>query len=73
MFRRIPSDAGKRRLVVAIAAERDRVRQPVVHRVAVDVVDLERDCLSGRSRGSGARRRRTPASGALPDCRDRTG
>jgi hypothetical protein len=28
--------------VVAIAAQRDRVRDPVVHRVAVDVVDLQR-------------------------------
>jgi hypothetical protein len=36
------ADAGKRRLVVAIAAERDRVRDPVVHRVAVDMVELER-------------------------------
>ena len=40
--RRIPSDAGERRLAVAIAAQRDRVRDPVVGRVAVDVMDLQR-------------------------------
>jgi hypothetical protein len=38
-----PSAARKRRLVVAIAAERDRIAEQVVGRVAVDVVDLERD------------------------------
>ena len=34
---------GNVRLVVAIAAERERVADPVVGRVAVDVMDLERD------------------------------
>jgi hypothetical protein len=35
-------DPGKRRLVMAIAAERDQVADRVVARVAVDVVKLER-------------------------------
>ena len=43
MFRRIPSDAGERRRVVAIAAQRDCVRDPVIHRVAVDMVNFKRD------------------------------
>jgi hypothetical protein len=38
----IRSDVGERRLVVAIPAQRDRVRESVIGRVAVDVVDFER-------------------------------
>ena len=37
-----PQMPGLRRLSVAIAAQRDRVDDPVVHRVPVDVVDLQR-------------------------------